>query len=106
MAKTKMTSEKLLMKTMTVNGIPYQTPEQLSDNIHTRVRKEKEDSTDIRAELTKKIAYEMPRACPEAVNGVVSRLIQKQLHDAEIADDPELTLKPNCSKTLRVVKEK
>lgn len=48
----------------------------------------------------------MPRACPEAVNGVVSRLIQKQLHDAEIADDPELTLKPDCSKTLRVVKEK
>jgi hypothetical protein len=27
MAKTKMTSEKLLMKTMTVKGLPYQTPE-------------------------------------------------------------------------------
>lgn len=106
MAKTKMTSEKLLMKTMTEKGLPYKTPEQLSDGIHQRVRQEKEDTTDLRNELTKKISYEMPRACPEAVNGVVTRMIQKKLHDAAIEDDPELTLKPDMSKTLRVFKEK
>lgn len=84
MAKTKMASEKILMQTMTQKGLPYKTPEQLSDGIHSLMRQEKEETTEMRAELTKKIAYEMPRACPEAVNGVVTRMIQKQLHDAAI----------------------
>ena len=105
MAKTKMASEKILMKSMTETGKPYRTPEQLSNAIHERVRQEKEDTTELRSELTKKIAYEMPRACPEAVNGVVTGLIQKKLHDAELSDDPELTLKPDCSKTLTILRE-
>lgn len=33
-------------------------------------------------------------------------MIYNKLHDAEIADDPELTLKPNCEKTLKVQKVK
>jgi hypothetical protein len=38
MAKTKMASEKILMKSMTETGKPYRTPEQLSNEIHERVR--------------------------------------------------------------------
>lgn len=34
MEKTKMQSEKLLMKSMQEKGLPYKTPEQLSDDIH------------------------------------------------------------------------
>ena len=33
-------------------------------------------------------------------------MIQTQLHEAAIADDPELSLRPDCKKTLKVVKEK
>lgn len=106
MSKTKIASEKLLMNSMTTTGQPYKTPEQLSVDISKRVRQEKEETTELRAELTEKIAYEMPRATKEAINGVVTRLIQTKLHEAAIEDDPELTLKPDCSKTLRVVKEK
>jgi hypothetical protein len=76
MAKTKIASEKLLMNSMTTTGQPYKTPEQLSVDISKRVRQEKEETTELRAELTEKIAYEMPRATKEAINGVVTRLIQ------------------------------
>lgn len=41
----------------------------------------------------------MPRASQEAVNGIVTRMINNKLHDAEIADDPEHTMKPDVSKT-------
>lgn len=106
MAKTKMTSEKLLMGQMNRTGVAYATPEQLSGEISRKVAREKEDTQDLRKELTAKVQYEMPRASQEAVNGIVTRMINNKLHDAEIADDPELTLKPNCDKTLRVQKVK
>lgn len=48
----------------------------------------------------------MPRATKEAINGIVTRLIQKELHDAAVPDDPELTLKPDIKKTLREKKTK
>lgn len=96
MAKTKMASEKMLMQSMRDTGKPYKTPEQLSADISKQVAQEKEDTTDLRANLTEKVQYEMPRATKEAVNGIVTRMISNKLHDAEIADDPELTLKPDC----------
>jgi len=75
MEKTKMTSEKILMQSMTVTGVPYKTPEQLSGDISTQVRREKEETAELRARLTERTAYEMPRASTEAINGIVTRLI-------------------------------
>jgi len=57
-----------------------------------KVRQEKEETSELRAKLTEKMAYEMPRATKEAINGIVTRLIQKELHDAGVPNDPELTL--------------
>jgi len=48
----------------------------------------------------------MPGATPECVNGVVTRLIYEELHNAKVPDDPELSLKPDCSKTLPIEKIK
>ena len=62
MAKTKMTSEKLLMDQMNRTGVAYSTPEQLSGEISHKVAREKEDTTELRKELTAKVQYEMPRA--------------------------------------------
>lgn len=106
MQKTKMQSEKMLMQSMRDVGKPYKTPEQLSSEISVKTAHEKDMTQDLRAELTQQVQYDMPRASAEAVNGIVTRMINKQLHDAEIADDPELTLKPDCAKTLKVVKVK
>ena len=89
-----MTSEKILMQSMTATGMPYKNPEQLSADISKRTR------------LTEKTAYEMPRASQEAINGIVTRLVQKELHDAAVPDDPELTLKPDLKKTIRENKGK
>lgn len=75
MQKTKMTSEKILMQSMTATGIPYKTPEQLSGDISKQVRKEKEETSELRKNLTEKVAYEMPRASEQAINGIVTRLI-------------------------------
>lgn len=71
-----------------------------------KVRQEKEETTELRAKLTEKLAYEMPRATKEAINGIVTRLIQKELHDAGVPNDPELTLQPDCKKTIREKKTK
>ena len=101
-----MTSEKILMQSMTATGMPYKNPEQLSADISKRTRQEKEETTELRARLTEKTAYEMPRASQEAINGIVTRLVQKELHDAAVPDDPELTLKPDLKKTIRENKGK
>ena len=42
----------------------------------------------------------MPRATKEGVNGVVTRLLYEKMHNATVPEDPELTCKPDCSKTL------
>ena len=42
----------------------------------------------------------MPNASKEAVAAIVTRMINDKLHSSKIADDPELTLKPDCTKTL------
>lgn len=47
----------------------------MSGDISNAVRKEKDETSDLRAELTKKLKYDMPRATDEAVNGIVTRLI-------------------------------
>jgi hypothetical protein len=101
-----MHSEKMLMQSMKDQNKPYKTPEQLSNEISYKVATEKDMTQDMRAELTQQVQYDMPRASAEAVNGIVTRMINNKLHDAEIADDPELTLKPDCAKTLKVIKEK
>lgn len=101
-----MTSEKILMQQMTQTGMPYKNPEQLSGEISKKVRQEKEETSELRVKLTDKTAYEMPRASKEAINGIVTRLIQKEIHDAAVPNDPELTLRPDIKKTIREKKVK
>ena len=60
----------------------------------------------MRETLTRKVAHDYPRATKEGVNGMVTRMINQHLHDADVPDDPELTLKPNCSKTIKKTKTK
>lgn len=94
------------MNKMQMTSKPYYNPEQLSHGVEKAVREEKEATTDLRAELTKKVAHDMPKATQAGVNGHVTRLIYEHLHKAKVPDDPELTLKPDCKKTLRNVKTK
>lgn len=105
-AKTKMAAERKLIDKMATTGRPYLAPIELSKEIENKVRREKEETTSLRAELTQKVAHDMPRATKEAIDGTVTRLIYEQMHNAKVPEDPELTMKPDCSKTLKNEKTK
>ena len=51
--KTRLVSEAILMHKMSETNKPYFNPEQLSKGVEKSVRAEKEDTTDLRATLTK-----------------------------------------------------
>ena len=56
--------------------------------------------------MVEQISHERPNATIQGVNGTVTRMIYEHLHNAAVPDDVELTLKPDCKKTLRSVKTK
>jgi hypothetical protein len=56
-----------------------------------------------RERLVKKVSYDMPRATKNKVEAIVFKQLQEQKHIEEMEPvDPELTLRPDTSKTLRV----
>lgn len=89
---------------MGATGKAYKTPQQRSSEISQQKAREKEMTQALRAELSEKVQYENPRATKAAVDGIVTRMINNKLHDSQIADDPELTLKPDCTRTINAVK--
>lgn len=48
----------------------------------------------------------MPKATKERIDAHVYKRIYELQHNAQEPDDPELTLKPNLSKTLQATKHK
>ena len=56
--------------------------------------------------MTQTVQYDMPRASKEKVGATVYRKLYEAQHIKEEPEDPELTLRPNMQKTLRVTKHK
>ena len=50
--------------------------------------------------LLKKAAYEMPAATQEKLRAIVYKWIQDIKHGKKEEEDPELTLKPDISKSM------
>lgn len=96
----------MLIKKMAMTTVPYSGPIQNSAAVENRVRSEKEQTVDLRQKLTEQVAHDYPRATKEGVNGMVTKLLNQHLHDAEVPEDPELTMKPNMDKTLKPQKTK
>ena len=50
----------------------------------------------------KRVSYDMPRAAKERVEAIVFKTLQEKKHIEEMEPiDPELTLRPDTTKTLR-----
>lgn len=54
----------------------------------------------MREELKKEVRYEQPDASEQKVNAIVTRRLYEIRHKKEELPDPELTLKPDNSKTV------
>jgi len=58
-----------------------------------------------RERLVKRVSYDMPRAAKERVEAIVFKTLQEKKHIEEMEPiDPELTLRPDTTKTLRQTK--
>jgi hypothetical protein len=84
----------------------YKPPQVLTRVYNETLRKEKEELAEIKESLTKVVAYDMPRASKEKVDAVVYRKMYEEKHIAKEPEDPELTLRPDMTKTLRNTKQK
>lgn len=60
----------------------------------------------MREQLMKETQYQMPRATKERIEAVVFKKMYEAQHIAKEPEDPQLTLKPDMSKTLRNAKQK
>ena len=98
--KTKVTNTKILKQKMKRDGNDYVNPEQLGTKVGFDTRAKKEDQADLRTSLKKQVRNEKPGATEEGVDATVTRLMYEKNMADNIPDDEELTLKPNCKKTL------
>lgn len=83
------------------NGM-YKNPERLTRDLNEQRLADKYVMNEEREKLSQKVSYDLPRASKQAVDAIVFKTLQEKKHIAEMEPiDPELTLKPDISKTLR-----
>lgn len=71
-------------------------------DLNEQRRKDKEAMAEERERLVKRVSYDMPKAARERVDAIVYKTLQEKKHIEEMEPvDPELTLRPDTSKTLR-----
>jgi len=97
---TKATAETLLKEK------EYLKPHEHSDKILEQVRTKKEEDVALREQLSKEVRDEYPDASIETLNAIVTRRIYELGLKARVPEDPELTLKPDMSRTLKKVQER
>jgi hypothetical protein len=101
-AKTKALAENMIRS----RG-DYRPPEQLTVDLNEQRRRDKIAMEEERAKLVKEVKYDLPKASKQKVDAIVFKLQQERKHIQEIVpDDPELTLRPDTSKTLRVTAQR
>lgn len=84
----------------------YLRPVDHTINIQAAVRSKKEEEVSLRERLSLQVRDEFPDASTETLNAIVTRRIYEQQLKAGVPEDPELTLKPDMSKTLKRVQER
>ena len=84
----------------------YLRPVDYTINIQKQVRTKKEEEVALREQLSVQVRDEFPDASTETLNAIVTKRIYELQLKAGVPDDQELTLKPDCSKTLRKVQER
>lgn len=86
-----------------ITTVKYINPMTISSLITEKVRKEKEQESPLWTQLLEKARYDMPSASDEKLRAVVFKQIQemKRLAKKNEEVDPELTLKPDISASMR-----
>ena len=102
MAKSMHTAERILI----TSDKEYNNPERLSSQISEGMRCKKDATREERERLTKEVTHELPRASEQVITATVLRRMYEAELGAHVMQSAELTLKPDCSKTLKSVKEK
>ena len=84
----------------------YQNPQKITTHLNEKYRNEKFDQAQMRGTFQQQVKHELPRASKERIDAVVFARMYAEMNLAKEPEDPELTLKPDMSKTLRSHKEK
>lgn len=99
-AKTKVLAERIIAE----KGF-YKTPEQLTVDLNAHRRQQKVEVAEEREQLMKTVQYSMPLATKNKIEAIVFKTLQEKAHyEEKDIPDPELTLRPDTTKTLRVTK--
>lgn len=106
MDKTSRTAGNILNKIdgkpRSVYGIRTNThikPMDISVAINEKLREEKNDEVALWKDLLEKARYQMPAASEQKLRALVYKQIQNIKHGKVEEVDPELTFKPNCSRS-------
>lgn len=67
--------------------------------MNEKLREEKNDEVELWKDLLKKARHEMPGASEQKLRAIVYAQIQQIKHGKVEEVDPELTFKPNCTKS-------
>mmetsp|Transcript_16070 Transcript_16070/g.27123 ORF Transcript_16070/g.27123 Transcript_16070/m.27123 type:complete len:293 (+) Transcript_16070:231-1109(+) len=78
----------------------YIKPEEISAKINTKLREEKNEEMQLWQELLEKARHEMPGASEQKLQAIVFSKIQNIKHGKKEEPDPELTFKPDISKSM------
>jgi len=78
----------------------YIPPEEITRRINEKIRAEKDQEVQLWSDLMAKARYEMPAASEQRLSAIVHKQIQQMKHGKKEEVDPELTLKPDCSKSI------
>ena len=79
----------------------YIVPETITAKINSKIRDEKQKEIGICEELYEKAKFEMPGASEARLNAIVYRRLQDIKHGKKEEHDPELTFKPNCTRSQK-----
>ena len=72
---------------------------EISTAINDKLRAEKDDEVVLWKELLEKARYDMPAASEQKLRALVYKQIQNIKHGKVEEVDPEVTFKPNCTKS-------
>lgn len=97
--KTKIKNERIIKD-------KYIPPHVLTKQYNESLRREKEDLNEMKEHFMKQTLHELPRATKERVEAIVFKKMYEVQHIAQEPEDPQLTLRPDMTKTLKNTKHK
>eukprot|EP00347_Sterkiella_histriomuscorum_P001226 403372845 len=103
---TKVMQQKTKIKNEQLVRDKYIPPHLLTKHYNESLRQEKEELAEMKDAFMKQTLHELPRATKERVEAIVFKKMYEAQHIAKEPEDPQLTLKPDMTRTLKNTKQK